>query len=113
MFYSMATAFGSTTGYSFSISQYKIDDIPISDATFNTIQEILNSKTIKISESQNMEFPLCLVLSQSTEKKIYWLDINSYLLFFKSVIRDTVRNTSQNIELKALMNNAERRYIVF
>ena len=109
----MNPAFGSVTDYLFSIPQYEINDIPISDATFKTIQNDLKLKHIRVSERQNMEFPLCLILLQCIEKTTYWLDINSFLLFFKRVINDNVRNLSQNIALKALMNNAEHKNIIF
>ena len=109
----MNTAFGSTTGYSFSFPQYDINDIPISGASFKILQTDLIFKDIRVSERQNMEFPLCLILLPCIEKTTYWLDINYFLLFFKRVINDNVRNLSQNIALKALMNNAEHKNIIF
>lgn len=112
-YHKMNTAFGNTTDYSFSIPQYEIHDIPISDGTFKTIQNDFEFKNIRISEKKNMEFPLCLKLLQCTVKKTYWLDIDSFLLFFRRVISDNVRDLSQNITLKALINNAEHKNIVF
>jgi hypothetical protein len=109
----MYTAFGSATDYSFSIPQYEIYDIPLSEGTFKTIHIDLKFKHIRVSERRNMEFPLCLILLQCNEKKTYWLDLYSFLLFFKRVISDNVRDLSQNITLKALINNAEHKNIIF
>ena len=81
-YHHMCSGFGSATDNSFSLPQYEIYDIPISDATFKTIQNDLKLKHIRVSERQNMEFPLCLILLQCIEKTTYWLDINSFLLFF-------------------------------
>lgn len=110
----METAFGFESLYSFSIPQYNVRNIPLSDATFKNIQVDIQLKNIQYSESKNAQYPLGLLLHSVVDNKMYWLDSHSYLIFFKSVINDNDhRNMDQNIALKNLLNNAEREYIIF
>lgn len=110
----MATAFGFESLYSFSIPQYHVRNIPLSDVTFRKIQVDIKLNNIQYSESNNAQYPLGLLLHSAGKEETYWLDSRSFLIFFQHVINDNDhRNMDQNIALKNLLNNAEREYIIF